>query len=463
LGADANRCYSSEALISDLRFLIPDLRHLASAMSTLIISPGPLVGHTTVPADKSITHRSLLFGAIALGVSRVRNYLDSGDTRATLATVRKLGIMVEESQPREWLVRGRGLQGLQEPEQVIDCVNSGTTARLLAGLLAGQDFHSVLVGSEQLRKRPMARVVEPLRQMGADIGGRDKGRLLPLSIRGKQLGGIDYAMPVASAQVKSSLLLAGLYSDGLIVVREPGPARDHTERMLISMGAPIHRRGPVISSESPKQPLKPLDVMIPGDFSSAAFLLAAGVVVPDSAISIANVGVNPTRRGLLDLLVEMGADVSMDNWLESGGEPTGDLHARYSELRSLTVGGVDIVTLIDELPVFALIATQAQGQTVVKDAAELRVKETDRIATTVSELRKLGAQIEETPDGFIVEGPTPLHGARVDSHGDHRLAMALAVAGLLAEGVTAIKDAECIADSFPGFERTLTRLGAQME
>jgi len=432
-------------------------------MSTLIISPGPLVGETTVPADKSITHRSLLFGSIALGVSRVRNYLDSGDTRATLAAVRTLGIVVEEPHPGEWLVRGRGLHNLQEPEQVIDCLNSGTTARLLAGLLAGQTFHSVLVGSEQLRKRPMARVAEPLRQMGADIAGRDKGRLLPLSIRGSQLGDIDYAMPVASAQVKSSLLLAGLYGDGLTVVREPGPARDHTERMLVSMGAPVHRQGSVISSESPKRPLAPLDIMIPGDFSSASFLLAVGVAVPDSAITISDVGVNPTRRGLLDLLVEMGADVSMDKWSESGGEPTGDLHARHSELRSVTVGGADIVTLIDELPVFALIATQAHGQTVVKDAAELRVKETDRIATTVSELRKLGAQIEETPDGFVVEGPTPLRGARVDSHGDHRLAMALAVAGLLAEGVTTIEDTDCISDSFPGFERTLMRLGAQIE
>jgi 3-phosphoshikimate 1-carboxyvinyltransferase len=432
-------------------------------MSTLIIAPGPLVGHTTVPADKSITHRSLLFGAIALGVSRVRNYLDSGDTRATLTALRTLGIEVEESQPGEWLIRGRGLRGLLEPEQAIDCLNSGTTARLLAGLLAGQDFHSVLVGSDQLRKRPMARVVEPLRHMGADIAGRDQGRQLPLSIRGNQLNGIDYAMPVASAQVKSSLLLAGLYSMGLTVVREPGPARDHTERMLISMGAPIHRQGSAISSESPNQPLIPFDMIIPGDFSSAAFLLAAGVAVPNSAISIVDVGVNPTRRGLLDLLVEMGAEVSMDNWLESGGEPTGDLHIRHSELHSVTIGGADIVTLIDELPVFALIATQAHGQTVVKDAAELRVKETDRIATTVSELRKMGAQIEETPDGFVVEGPTLLHGARVNSHGDHRLAMALAVAGLLADGVTSIEDVDCIADSFPGFERTLMRLGAQIE
>ncbi len=432
-------------------------------MPTLIISPGPLVGHTIVPADKSITHRALLFGSIALGVTRIRNYLDSGDSRATLSAVRTLGIQVDESQPGEWLVYGRGLHSLQEPEQVIDCVNSGTSARLLTGLLAGQNFHSVLVGSEQLRKRPMGRVVEPLKQMGADIAGREQGRLLPLSIRGKRLSGIDYDMPVASAQVKSCLLLAGLYSEGLTVVREPGPARDHTERMLMAMGAPITRRGPVITSEAPKQPLRPLDLTVPGDFSSAAFLLAAGVAVPGSAISISNVGVNPTRRGLLDLLVEMGADISMDNWSESGGESTGDLHARHSELRSVTIGGADIVTMIDELPVFAVIATQAQGETIVKDAAELRVKETDRIATTVAELRKLGAQIEETPDGFIVQGPTRLQGARVDSHGDHRLAMALAVAGLLAEGATAIEGAECIPDSFPGFERTLSRLGAELE
>jgi len=438
-------------------------RPLIFVMSTLIISPGPLLGRTAVPADKSITHRSLLFGAIALGVSRVRNVLDSGDCRATLEAVRTLGIRVEETQPGEWLIHGRGLRGLREPETVIDCVNSGTSARLLTGLLAGQDFHSVLAGSEQLRKRPMGRVVEPLRQMGADIAGRDRGRLLPLSIRGRQLTGIDYDMPVASAQVKSSLLLAGLYSQGLTVVREPGPARDHTERMLTAMGAPITRRGPIITSESPKQPLRPLDLAIPGDFSSAAFLLAAGVTVPGSTVSISNVGVNPTRRGLLDLLVEMGADISMDNWSESGGEPVGDLHARHAELRSVTVGGADIVTLIDELPVFAVIATQARGETVIKDAAELRVKETDRIATTVAELRKLGAQIEETPDGFIVQGPTRLQGARVDSHGDHRLAMALAVAGLMAEGATAIAGAECIPDSFPGFERTLAKLGAKLE
>lgn len=432
-------------------------------MTTLLVSPGPLIGRVHVPADKSITHRALLFGAIAEGVSRVRNYLDGGDCRATLSVVRQLGVVVEEPAPGEWRIHGRGLWGLCEPEVVLDCVNSGTTARLLAGLLAGQRFHSVLTGSAQLRRRPMARVVEPLRQMGADIAGRQDGRLLPLSVRGRPLHGIEFAMPIASAQVKSCLLLAGLYADGLTVVREPGPARDHTERMLTAMGAPIVRRGATIIAEAPTTPLQPLDLTVPGDFSSAAFLLAAGACVPGSRVTVAGVGVNPTRRGLLDALIAMGADVALDNWGESGGEPTGDLHVRPAPLRAITLEGDTIVTLIDELPVFAVIATQAHGVTVVRDAAELRVKETDRIATTVEELRKLGARIEATADGFIIEGPTPLRGARVHSHGDHRLAMALAVAGLMAEGVTAVEDAECIADSFPGFEQVLLKLGARIE
>ena len=432
-------------------------------VSTLVISPGPLIGATTVPADKSITHRSLLFGAIAGGQSRMRNYLDGGDCRATLAIIRRLGVDVEEPAPGEWIIHGRGLQGLVEPECVLDCVNSGTTARLLIGLLAGQRFHSVLAGSEQLRRRPMGRVVEPLRTMGADIAGRQHGRLLPLSVRGKDLRGVEYDLPVASAQVKSALLLAGLYTNNLTVVREPGPARDHTERMLAAMGAPIARRGAIISIERPKYELAPFDLTVPGDFSSAAFLLAAGAIAPGSHVTLEGVNVNPTRRGLLDALIEMGASVSMDHWGESGGEPTGDLHVQPAGLQAITLMGEGIVTLIDELPVFAVLATQAEGTTVVKDAGELRVKETDRIATTVAELRKLGAQIEATSDGFVVTGPVRLQGARVDSHGDHRLAMALAVAALVAEGATAIEGAECVADSFPGFERTLTRLGARLE
>jgi 3-phosphoshikimate 1-carboxyvinyltransferase len=432
-------------------------------MTNFIISPGPLIGHTTVPADKSITHRALLFGAIADGVSRIRNPLLSGDTRATLGVVRALGIEVRESESGELLVHGRGLHGLQEPEAVLDCVNSGTTVRLLIGYLAGQDFFSVLAGSEQLRKRPMGRVTEPLRRMGAHIDGREDGKLLPLAITGSRLYGIDYELPVPSAQVKTALLLAGLYTDGLTVVIEPGPARDHTERMLTSMGAPIERKGKYITSERPDSPLAPLDITVPGDFSSAAFLLAAGVLSPNSELTLQRVGVNPTRRGLLDAIIAMGAEIQLDNWREMAGEPAGDLHVRPWDLNGVTVRGDQIVTMIDELPVFAVIATQARGDTIVRDAAELRVKETDRIATTVTELRKLGADIEELPDGFIVHGPTRLKGTHVSSHGDHRLAMALTVAGLIAEGVTTVEDAACASDSFPGFETTLRKLGAALE
>ena len=432
-------------------------------MTNFIISPGPLMGAATIPADKSITHRALLFGAIAEGVSRIRNPLRSGDTRATLGVVRALGIDVRETDAGELLVHGRGLHGLQEPETVLDCINSGTTVRLLIGYLAGQDFFSVLAGSEQLRKRPMGRVTEPLRQMGAHIDGRDGGRLLPLAISGSRLHGIDYRLPVPSAQVKTALLLAGLYTDGLTVVTEPGPARDHTERMLASMGAPIERKGPHIISERPEQPLSPLDITVPGDFSSAAFLLAAGAIIPGSDVLIQRVGVNPTRVGLLDALVAMGAEVQLDNYQEIGGEPVGDLRIRPFGLHGTTVQGDQIVTMIDELPVFAVIATQARGDTVVRDAAELRVKETDRIATTVTELRKMGADIEERPDGFIVHGPTRLKGAHVTSHGDHRLAMALTVAGLIADGVTTMEDAACASDSFPGFETTLRKLGARLD
>lgn len=429
----------------------------------LTCRPGPIQGKTTVPADKSITHRALLFSTIADGVSRIRNVLRSGDTNATLNVVRTLGVTVQETETGELLVEGRGLHGLQEPETVLDCVNSGTAVRLLTGFLAGQDFFSVLAGSPQLRKRPMGRVTEPLRQMGAVIAGRDKGRLLPLSIVGAPLHGIRYEQPVPSAQVKSALLLAGLYADGLTIVVEPGPARDHTERILTSMGAPVMRKGHYITSERPTAPLTPLDITIPGDFSSAAFLLAAAVITPDSQITIQHIGVNPTRRGLLDALIAMGADIALDRWRESGGEPVGDLHSRHSELRAITVRGDQIVTMIDELPLLALIATQARGDTIVRDAAELRVKETDRIATTVAELRKLGADIEELPDGFVVQGPTRLQGAAVSSHGDHRLAMMLAVAGLIAEGETVVDDIACAADSFPGFVETMRKLGVRFD
>ncbi len=428
---------------------------------SLTLTPGPVQGTLTVPADKSITHRALLFGAVAHGPSHVHNPLRSGDTLTTLRLVRDLGIRVDETEDGSWIVHGQGLHGLREPETVLDCRNSGTTARLSMGLLAGQTFFSVLAGSPQLRKRPMGRVSEPLRRMGARIYGRDQGRLLPLALVGSPLQGIDYDLPVASAQVKSALLLAGLYAQGTTRIREPGPARDHTERMLRHMGVPLTREGNLITIQSPEQELTPLTLTVPGDFSSAAFFLAAGAIVPGSRVLLQNVGVNPTRIGFLQALKAMGAQVILHNPRESGSEPVADLEITPSALRGVTIRGDQIVTMIDELPVLAVVATQAQGKTVVRDAGELRVKETDRIATVVTELRKLGAAIEELPDGFIVHGPTRLKGAAVWSHGDHRLAMALAVAGLLAEGETHIQDMACAADSFPGFVETLFKLRKQ--
>ncbi len=428
---------------------------------TLTLTPGPLQGALTVPADKSITHRALLFGAIAHGPSHVHNPLRSGDTLTTLQMVRDLGIRVDEAEDGSWIVHGQGLRGLREPERVLDCRNSGTTARLTMGLLAGQGFFSVLAGSSQLRKRPMGRVSEPLRRMGARIYGRDQGRLLPLALVGSPLQGMTYDLPVASAQVKSAILLAGLYAQGPTQIREPGPARDHTERMLRHMGASLTREGDLITIQPQEQELSPFSITVPGDFSSAAFFLAAGATVPGSNVLLQNVGVNPTRVGFLQALKAMGAQIILHNQRESGSEPVADLQVIPSALQGIEIRGDQIVTMIDELPVFAVVATQAQGETIVRDAGELRVKETDRIATVVTELRKLGAAIEELPDGFIVYGPTRLKGAQVWSHGDHRLAMALAVAGLLAEGETHIQDIACAADSFPGFEESLFKLRKQ--
>jgi len=433
-------------------------------MSELIVQPGgPLRGRVEVPGDKSISHRALLLGAIAQGASRVDNFLPSADCQATLQAVRALGIEVEENSPTSLTIQGQGLHGLREPEDVVDCVRSGTTMRLLAGILAGQPFASVLNGAEQLRRRPMARIVDPLRDMGATILGRAGGRQAPLSILGGGLKSIDYALPVASAQLKSALLLAGLYADGPTTLREPGPARDHTERMLKAMG------GDLTVSDGwlhlvPGNPLQAIDVTVPGDFSSAAFLIVAAAIVPGSEITIAGVGINPTRTGLLDVLQAMGARVQLVKERTVGGEPVADIEVRSSELRGISIGGGLVVRAIDELPVLAVAATQARGETVLRDAAELRVKETDRITTTVQELQRLGADIKARPDGFVVRGPTPLHspteGQAVRSHGDHRLAMALVVAGLAAAGESSVQGTACIADSFPGFADILGELGA---
>ena len=436
-------------------------------MSQIRACPGqPLRGRAAFPGDKSISHRALLLGALASGTTHVRNFLPGGDCLASQQAAGALGAEVEVLSPTELRVHGRGL-ALREPEDVLDCGRSGTTMRLLAGILAGQPFASVLSGDAQLRRRPMARVAEPLRLMGATVLGRDGGRLPPLAIRGGDLRGIDYSLPVASAQVKSALLLAGLQAAGPTTLHVPGPARDHTERMLRAMGAEVEERpgaGPGGHSlrVSPAKSLAPLDLDVPGDFSSAAFFLVAATLVPGSEVVLEGVGTNPTRTGLLDLLRAMGAEIEILDEAGAGGEPVAGLRVRGAALRGIEVGGDLVVRAIDELPILAVAATQAAGETLVRDAAELRVKETDRVATTVQELRRLGAAIEARPDGFLVQGPTRLRGTAVDSHGDHRLAMALVVAGLVAEGETVVGDCGCIADSFPGFEALLAGVGGRI-
>jgi 3-phosphoshikimate 1-carboxyvinyltransferase len=395
-------------------------------------------------------------------VTQVTNWLPAGDCQATLRCMRALGVFIEEHDATTLTVHGVGRDGLRAPREMLDCQGSGTTMRLLAGILAGQPFASTLDGHDGLRRRPMRRVIDPLRQMGADVEGREGG-FPPLRVRGGHLRGIDYPMPIASAQVKSCLLLAGLFAEGPTTIHEPGPTRDHTERMLQAMGVSLQMDGPTVTLVPQPAPLNPLTLQVPGDMSSAAFLVVAGAIVPNARIMVEDAGSNPTRTGLLDVLQAMNARIDIEEQGMSGGEPLIDLSVRPSPLQASQVNGPLVVRMIDEFPIFAVAATQAEGETVVHDAEELRVKETDRIAAVAAELRKMGAEIEERSDGFVVRGPARLHGATVNSHGDHRLAMALAVAGLVAEGETTIEGAEVISDSFPGFVETLQELGAAIE
>ncbi len=435
-------------------------------MTTLVVTPqrSPLRGAVRVPGDKSISHRALLLAAIATGASCIERWLPAGDTLATLAAVRALGapLAVRKDEPNAWKleIAGQGLHGLQPPAAPLDCRNAGTCLRLLAGIMAGQPFATVLDGSAQLRRRPMRRIIAPLSEMGAAIAS-DDGRA-PLHMEPAPLHGIDYRLPVASAQVKSAILLAGLYAEGSTRVYEPGPARDHTERMLQAMGVPVADDDGWITLPAGPHRLRPLQMTIPGDISSAAFPLVAASIVPGSAIRIAGVGVNPTRTGLLDLLQAMGGSVVLESPRESGGEPMADLLAHYADLQATTAGGDLVVRAIDEFPVWAVAASQAAGVSLLRDAAELRVKEVDRIGVLAGELRRLGIAIDEAPAGFTVQGPIPIQGGSVSSHGDHRLGMALAVAGLAATGPVRIAEADCIADSFPGFVETMQALGAGM-
>ncbi len=432
----------------------------SSQRITLRKATSGLRGQVMVPGDKSISHRAAMLGAIGDGVTRIRNFLPANDCLATLDVVRGLGIEVEYTSD-EVLVHGRGIRGLREPARPLECGGSGTTMRLISGLLAGQPFYSVLLANAQLSRRPMDRVAVPLRAMGATILGREGGMYAPLSVVGGLLTGIRYEMPVASAQVKSAILLAGLFAQGKTAIVEPAPSRDHTERMLLAMGAQIAVEGNVVSVELVNH-LSALDIRVPGDISSAAFLMAAAAIVPGSRIVVPGVGLNPGRVGVINVLRRMGAALRLHNERLDNGEPVADIEIEYSPLKGTQISPEEVPGLIDELPILAVIATQAEGATEVSGAAELRVKETDRIATTVGELRLLGANIEALPDGFIVEGPTRLKGAAVSSHGDHRLAMSLAIAALAADGETTVDDTACIADSFPGFEQTLSALGVDL-
>jgi 3-phosphoshikimate 1-carboxyvinyltransferase len=413
-----------------------------------------------VPPDKSISHRSLIFNAIAAGTATIERILDSEDVRSTARCLESLGVPIDwpEGSPVA-RVSGQGLHGLFESDEILDCGNSGTTMRLLMGLLAGHPLLSILTGDASLRNRPMARVIGPLRQMGAHVHARTGDTLAPVVIKGGELTGIDYRSPVASAQVKSALLLAGLYAGGRTAVTEPAASRDHTERMLTAMGAPLTISGTSVSVEPPIAPLQALSLRVPGDISSAAPWLVLGACHPDAELVLEGVNVNETRTGLLDILSSMGATVELLEERSSGGEPVADILVRSSELRATKVGGALVPRAIDELPLVALLACFAHGDTVVHDASELRAKESDRVEAVAEVLGRMGAQVTAHPDGFTVHGPVQLHGARVDAHGDHRIGMLAAIAGSLASGETRVEN-DAVGVSYPGFWRDLAQVAA---
>jgi len=410
---------------------------------------GPLHGELLVPGDKSVSHRAIMFGALAEGVTRIDGFLEGEDTRATATIFRQLGVRIEAPSDGVRIVYGVGLHGLQPTDEALDCGNAGTAMRLLAGLLAGQRFDSTLVGDESLSKRPMRRVIDPLAAMGAVIESNDGSA--PLRIHGGQpLHGVEITLPVASAQLKSALLLAGLYAEGETRVHEPHPTRDYTERMLTAFGVPCEF-APGFAAVRGGTALHATDVSVPADFSSAAFFIVAASIVPDSELLLRRVGMNPRRTGLLHVLRLMGADIAEENAGEQGGEPVADLRVRHAPLHGIEVPVEHVPDMIDEFPVLFVAAACATDATVVRGAAELRVKESDRIATMATGLRALGIKIDETPDGATIHGGT-LHGGSVESHGDHRIAMAFAVAAQLADGEVRIGDIANVATSFPGFD-----------
>ena len=408
-----------------------------------------LHGEVTIPGDKSISHRSIMFGSISDGMTEVTHFLEGADCLSTIACFQNMGIAIERDHDTI-RIHGKGLHGLTAPAQTLDVGNSGTTTRLISGILAGQDFSSVLDGDASIESRPMNRIITPLTQMGADITSENGNGCAPLTIHGKKLKGIHYDSPVASAQVKSCVLLAGLYADGETSVTEPVLSRNHTELMLSAFGADISSHGTTASIQ-PEPVLSGQKIEVPGDISSAAYFIAAGLIVPNSEVLIKNVGINPTRAGILTVLRAMGGNLTVLNERVCAGEPVADLLVSASSLHGTTVEGNLIPALIDEIPMIAVMAAFANGQTVIRDAAELKVKESDRIATVTAGLRAMGCDITPTDDGMIIRGGKTLHGAEIDSYLDHRIAMSFAVAALAADGVTSIKDADCVKISYPNF------------
>ncbi|MBR5268737.1 MAG: 3-phosphoshikimate 1-carboxyvinyltransferase [Lachnospiraceae bacterium] len=415
-----------------------------------------LRGEVTVPGDKSISHRSVMFGSIAKGTTEIHNFLEGADCLSTISCFRNMGIDIENKNGII-TVHGNGLRGLKAPNCVLECGNSGTTTRLISGILAPQTFDVTLTGDESIQKRPMKRIMEPLSMMGADITSiRDNG-CAPLMIHGKQLHGIHYHSKVASAQVKSAVLLAGLYADGKTTVTEPKLSRNHTELMLRFFGADVHTSG-TTATVLPAAELYGNKIHVPGDISSSVYFVAAGLIIPNSEIMIKNVGINPTRDGLIRVCKAMGADITLLNENHDYSEPTADILVRTSSLKGTIIEGDIIPTMIDELPTVALMACFAEGTTVIRDAAELKVKESNRIAIMVQNLKAMGADVEETEDGMIIHGGKPLHGSIIDTKKDHRIAMTFAVAAMAAEGETEILDADCVNISYPEFYKDLMTL-----
>ena len=427
-----------------------------------------LHGEIEIPGDKSISHRSVMFGALAKGTTEITHFLQGADCLSTIGCFRAMGIEIENT-PEKILVHGRGLHGLTAPAGTLDVGNSGTTTRLISGILSGQPFATTLSGDASLNSRPMKRIMEPLSLMGADIQSQNGNGCAPLQINHHlnpgshpELKHTHYRSRVASAQVKSAVLLAGLYADGVTEVTEPTLSRNHTELMLNGFGANVitinHDDGSATASIQPCEELFARQIQVPGDISSAAYFIAAGLLVPNSELLIRNVGINPTRAGLLEVCRAMGADITYVNQTSASGEPTADLLVRSSSLHGTTVEGAIIPTLIDEIPMIAVMAAFAEGTTVIKDAAELKVKETDRIKTTTEALLAMGADVVPTEDGMIIHGGNPLHGTDINSYLDHRIAMAFSIAGLAAAGTTTIQDSRCVDVSYPEFYKSLGAL-----